>query len=148
MSHTSILNNLAAWSAKLAVVIGVAITFGMASSSYAQTGAVERDSAPVSRQDSSLAGQSSSEQEGPKTDQRNSQSTSGRTAPCQEASDQSDSSSSKAGTEQESTPCEQSAPKREGFFHKLIRILSGPNTPPGPNRDVDTNISAGGAAGG
>jgi hypothetical protein len=148
MNCTSILNNLAARSTELAIVIAVAITFGMASSSHAQTGAVERDRAPVSRQDSSLAGQSSSEQEGAKTDQGSSQSISDRTAPCQGASDQSNSSSSKAGAEQESTSCEQSAPEREGFFHKLIRILSGPNTPPGPNPDVDTNISAGGAAGG
>ena len=44
--------------------------------------------------------------------------------------------------------CEEVAPMKEGFLKRLLRILSGPDTPRGPNTDVDTNISAGGAGGG
>src|SRR4051812_16676391 len=36
----------------------------------------------------------------------------------------------------------------ESLFKRILRVLSGPDTPSGPNTDVDTNISAGGAAGG
>ena len=102
----------------------------------------------MSGQGSTLAGQSSSGQESAKTDQRSSQSKSDGTASGQGASDQSGSSSSKACMEQKLASCEQPAPQQEGFLHKLLRILYGPDTPPGPNPDVDTNISAGGAAGG
>lgn len=53
-----------------------------------------------------------------------------------------------------SETCEEQAatswatPPKESLFKKILRVLYGPNTPPGPNTDVDTNISAGGAAGG
>jgi hypothetical protein len=53
-----------------------------------------------------------------------------------------------------SEACEEQAgsnwttPPKESLFKKILRVLQGPNTPPGPNTDVDTNISAGGAAGG
>lgn len=53
-----------------------------------------------------------------------------------------------------SGPCDrqadksQATPPNESLFRRILRVLSGPNTPPGPNTDVDTNISAGGAAGG
>jgi hypothetical protein len=145
MHHTSILRNLTiAWSAGL--VVGMA--FGMADSSHAQAGAVEQRSAPVSRQDGSLAGQPSSGPENTRTDQRSSQSKSDESAPGQDTSAQSEAASSKACAEEKSTSCEQPLPEQEGFLHKLIRILYGPDTPPGPNPDVDTNISAGGAAGG
>ncbi|WON72512.1 hypothetical protein [Nitrosospira sp. Is2] len=42
--------------------------------------------------------------------------------------------------------CRHSAPDQEDFFCTLGRILFG-STPSGPNRDVDENISAGGAGG-
>lgn len=38
-------------------------------------------------------------------------------------------------------------PEEEGFLDKLIRIFYGPDRPRGPDPDVDTNISAGGAGG-
>jgi hypothetical protein len=44
-------------------------------------------------------------------------------------------------------PCGPPIPENEGFLHKVVRILSGPDRC-GPDLDVDTNISAGGAAGG
>ena len=43
--------------------------------------------------------------------------------------------------------CAPPIPENEGLLHKIIRILSGPDWC-GPDPDVDTNISAGGAAGG
>ena len=144
MKCISILKNLATRSAVLAGIIA----FGMASVSHAQTSSTEQDSIQMSGQGSTLAGQSSSGQESAKTDQRSSQSKSDGTASGQGASDQSGSSSSKACMEQKLASCEQPAPQQEGFLHKLLRILYGPDTPPGPNPDVDTNISAGGAAGG
>jgi hypothetical protein len=143
--RASILKNLTiAWSAGLIVVM----PFGMADPSHAQAGAMEQRSAPVSRQDGSLAGQPSSGPENARTDQRSSQSKSSESAPGQDTSAQSEATSSKACAEEKSTSCEQPTPEQEGFLHKLIRILYGPDTPPGPNPDVDTNISAGGAAGG
>lgn len=39
-------------------------------------------------------------------------------------------------------------PEPRSLFHKIIKIFFGRNSLPGPNRDVDTNISAGGAGGG
>ncbi|MEO6824139.1 MAG: hypothetical protein ABI167_05325 [Nitrosospira sp.] len=145
MNHTSILKKLTiAWSAALVIVMA----FGMADSSHAQTGSVEQHGAPVSRQDGSLAGQPSSGPENARTDQRSSPSKSDESAPRQDVPAQSEAASSRACAEEKSTSCAQPAPEQESFLHKLIRILYGPNTPPGPNPDVDTNISAGGAAGG
>jgi hypothetical protein len=58
-----------------------------------------------------------------------------------------------ANSEPRSTPegdpgsCAYSTPEDETFLCKMIRIFYGPDTPRGPNRDVDENISAGGAGG-
>lgn len=98
----------------------IVMVFGMTSPSHAQTGAA---------------------------DQGNSQSKNDESALGQDTPAQSDASSGKSCTEEEPS-CEQSAPEQKSFLQKLIKILYGPNTPPGPNTDVDTNISAGGAAGG
>jgi hypothetical protein len=43
--------------------------------------------------------------------------------------------------------CGYTTPDQESFLCKMIRIFYGPDTPPGPNRDMDNNISAGGAGG-
>ena len=145
MSHISILKNLTiTWPTGLVIVMTFCV---VNSSSHAQTGAGERSSAPASRQGDSLAEKPLS---GPnaETDQRNSQSRNEGSAPGQGASDQSVASTSKGCTEENLASCDQSTPQQESFLHKLIRILYGPDTPPGPNPDVDTNISAGGAAGG
>lgn len=42
--------------------------------------------------------------------------------------------------------CPQSIADQEDFLCKVIRVLTGPDSS-GPNRDVDENISAGGAGG-
>ena len=52
---------------------------------------------------------------------------------------------SKACEEQAATSW--TTPPNESLFEKILRVLYRRNTPPGPNTDVDTNISAGGAAG-
>lgn len=128
----SALRNLAAWSAGL----GVVIAFGMASSPLAQAGGVQQHSAPVSGQESD------------KKDQKNPPSKDDGSSVVQDAPGQPDSLPGNACADQESVSCEEVAPVREGFLRKLLRILYGPDTPPGPNPDVDTNISAGGAGGG
>ena len=120
----------------------------MASSSHAQTGAVQQGNPLVSEQGGSLAGHSSSGQDGGKTDQRNPQSKSEGSSALQDAPSQPDSLSGNACTDQQSASCEEVAPVKEGFLKKLLRILYGRDTPSGPNPDVDTNISAGGAGGG
>lgn len=51
------------------------------------------------------------------------------------------------GSESGYGSCKYASPEQEDFFCKMVRILYGPDTPRGPNRDVDENISAGGAGG-
>lgn len=51
------------------------------------------------------------------------------------------------GSESGYGSCKYATPEDEDFFCKMVRILYGPDTPRGPNRDVDDNISAGGAGG-
>ncbi|SCX37852.1 hypothetical protein [Nitrosospira sp. Nsp1] len=70
---------------------------------------------------------------------------SGNSTPAENAPDQV-SATSKTCKEQAATSW--ATPPKESLLKKILRVLYGPNTPPGPNTDVDTNISAGGAAGG
>lgn len=51
------------------------------------------------------------------------------------------------GSESGYGSCKYATPEQEDLFCKMVRILYGPDTPRGPNRDVDDNISAGGAGG-
>ncbi|MBN9132976.1 MAG: hypothetical protein J0H48_06340 [Nitrosospira multiformis] len=51
------------------------------------------------------------------------------------------------GSESGSGSCKYASPEQEDFLCKMVRILYGPDTPRGPNRDMDENISAGGAGG-
>jgi hypothetical protein len=53
----------------------------------------------------------------------------------------------RATPEGDSGSCAYSTPEDETFLCKMIRIFYGPDTPRGPNRDVEENISAGGAGG-
>jgi hypothetical protein len=66
-------------------------------------------------------------------------------APAENAPDQASATSETCG---ERADTSWDTPPKESLFKKILRVLYGPNTPPGPNTDVDTNISAGGAAGG
>jgi hypothetical protein len=69
----------------------------------------------------------------------------GNSAPAEQTPDQA--SATKEACEEQADASGAAAPK-ESVFKKILRVLRGPDTPPGPNTDVDTNISAGGAAGG
>ena len=51
------------------------------------------------------------------------------------------------GSESGSGSCKYASPEQEDFLCKMVRILYGPDTRRGPNRDMDENISAGGAGG-
>ncbi len=70
---------------------------------------------------------------------------SGNSTPMEKAPDQ---ASATSETCEEQAATSWTTPPKESLFRKILRVLYGPNTPPGPNTDVDTNISAGGAAGG
>jgi hypothetical protein len=70
---------------------------------------------------------------------------SGNSTPTQNPPDQ---ASATSETCEEQAAASWAAPPKESLFKRILRVLYGPNTPPGPNTDVDTNISAGGAAGG
>ena len=59
-----------------------------------------------------------------------------------------DQASATSETCEEQADASWATPPKESLFKKILRVLSRPNTPPGQNTDVDTNISAGGAAGG
>lgn len=52
-----------------------------------------------------------------------------------------------ATSERDPSSCAYSTPEDETFLCKMIRIFYGPDTPRGPNRDVEENLSAGGAGG-
>lgn len=51
------------------------------------------------------------------------------------------------GSESGSGSCKYASPEQEDFLCKMVRILYGPDTPRGPNREMDENISVGGAGG-
>ena len=51
------------------------------------------------------------------------------------------------GSESGHGSCKYATPEQEDFLCKMVRILYGPDTPRGPNRDMDENISAGGSGG-
>jgi hypothetical protein len=59
-----------------------------------------------------------------------------------------DQASTTSETCEEQANTSSATPPKESLFKKILRVLRGPDTPTGPNTDVDTNISAGGAAGG
>ena len=52
-----------------------------------------------------------------------------------------------ATSERDPGSCAYSTPEDETFLCKMIRIFYGPDMPRGPNRDVEENLSAGGAGG-
>jgi hypothetical protein len=143
MKQNSIPRNPAIQSATL---VGIMI-FTMAGVSHAQTGTAGHDGASIPGQGVSAARQSSSEQKDAASDQENLPQKNDGAAPGQGAP-QSGSPSTSLPSTQEPGLGEPPAPEPESLFRKIIRIFFGPDSPPGPNRDVDTNISAGGAGGG
>lgn len=145
MKHNSILKNSAIRSV---VLLAGIVMYTVANVSHAQTGATGHDIAPVPGQDGSVTGQPSPRQQGTTPSAGGSPPKNGNAASGQGTSDQTDASPVPPSAKQESGPGGHSTPKQESFLRKIIRIFSGPDSSSGPNRDVDTNISAGGAAGG
>ncbi len=160
MKHVSLLRSSAA--ATLASIV----MFAMANMAYAQAGAATQSGAAAqagSAQANSAAGQRTSGWNENAPDRGSwlsrifGSSASGTAAPASEAptpasasgaagsgqTDASGWSSSGQGT----GGCRQSSTGEEDFLCKLARILWGPDTPQGPNRDMDDNITAGGAGG-
>jgi hypothetical protein len=68
-------------------------------------------------------------------------------APAPAAASQTDSSSGWSSAGQTSGSCQHATPEQESFLCKVVRILYRAETPRGPNRDMDENVSAGGAGG-
>ncbi|SEL17226.1 hypothetical protein [Nitrosovibrio tenuis] len=62
-------------------------------------------------------------------------------------SDQAGSGGTWSSARQGYSTCRDAASGQEDFLCKLGRILWGPDTPRGPNRDMDDNVAAGGAGG-
>ncbi|MGH8763386.1 MAG: hypothetical protein ACREUR_09175 [Nitrosospira sp.] len=133
MRHIPALKSSAARSAILASII-----LGAASLSYAQTtSAAEQEGASAAKQGwGDAKDQSSSSQKGSST----------QGAPDQ-AGPPSGWSSAGQVPRSGSESCRYSTPEEETFLCKFIRIFYGPDTPRGPNPDVENNISAGGAGG-
>lgn len=144
MKHNSIFKN----SAIRSVVLAGIMMYAVASVSHAQTGATGHDIAPIPGQGGPVAGQSSPGQQGAIPNPGGSLPKNGNAVSGQGSSDQTNDSSAPSSAKQESGPDGHSTPEQESFLRKIIRIFSGPESSSGPNRDVDTNISAGGAAGG
>ena len=63
------------------------------------------------------------------------------------APSQTDPSSGWSSGGQTSGSCQHATPEQESFLCKVVRILYRAETPRGPNRDMDENVSAGGAGG-
>jgi len=68
-------------------------------------------------------------------------------APAQAAPSQTDPSPGWSSGGQTSGSCQHATPEQESFLCKVVRILYRAETPRGPNRDMDENVSAGGAGG-
>ncbi|MDN5752109.1 MAG: hypothetical protein L0H15_02355 [Nitrosospira sp.] len=131
--------------ARPAVLVGILI-FTAAGISHAQGGSEEQASASMPETRGFKAAQSgredSAEDRG-KTPQKKDVDAAGHGR-----HDGPDASSNEKCAEQEANACEQPAPEQESFLRRIIKLFYGRDRPPGPNPDVDTNISAGGAGGG
>lgn len=137
VSHVSVMKSGIARS----LILACTIFFGIAAVSPAQADKAGKDTGSMQRPGSAAGAQPG--QGNDRAGQKATASEDNSSSPSQGAPDQTDSSS--AG--RESGSCGQSMPEPEGFFRKVIRLLFAPNSC-GPDRDVDTNISAGGAGGG
>lgn len=139
MKHTFILQHPLARSVLLAGIL----FFATAVVSHAQSDAAGQGGASMpeahgSKATPPVSGDSSG-------DQKNKPPTKDGEAPGQ---GRLDALSNEQCAEQEAASCKQPAPEQESFLRRIIKLFQGRDTPPGPNPDVDTNISAGGAGGG
>lgn len=144
MKHRFTLSNATAWFATLAGII----IFGLMSVSHAQTGATAQPGDRMSVQGSPIVAQLSQRWGDAATGQKDLPPESAGAASAPGTPDQSNSSSSWSSVEQApgSGSCRYATPEQESFFCKMRRIFYGRDSS-GPNRDVDSNISAGGAGG-
>jgi hypothetical protein len=135
-------------SAATAVVVGILIA--AIASAHAQTGTAAQGNAAAqagSTQANSVAGQPPSGWSENAPDRGSWLSRIfGRSDPGPATSGQAD-SSGWSSSKQEPGGCRDSSTGKEDFLCKLGRIFWGPDRPQGPNRDMDDNITAGGAGG-
>jgi len=152
----------------VAAALASIVMFAVANIAYAQAGAATQSGAAAqagSAQANSAAGQRTSGWNENAPDRGSwlsrifGSSASGTAAPAPEAPAPTPASASHAAgsgqtdasgwssSGQGTSGCRQSSTGEEDFLCKLARILWGPDTPQGPNRDMDDNITAGGAGG-
>ncbi len=148
MKHTFILKNPAIRS----LIFAGTLIFGTVGLSHAQTGMTAQGGTHLLAQAGSGAEQPASGWKDPVTgqaaaSQNNTAAAAAQAAPAQAAPSQADSSSGWSSAGQTSGSCQHATPEQESFLCKVVRILYRAETPRGPNRDMDENVSAGGAGG-
>ncbi|SCX37849.1 hypothetical protein [Nitrosospira sp. Nsp1] len=151
MKHTFILKN----SATRFLIIAGTLILGTVAISHAQTAPTDmaaQGGAYLLAQAGSSAEQPASGWQDPVTGQAtatgNNTPAPAQAAPAQAASSQTDSPSGWSSTgQQTSDSCQHATPEQESFLCKVVRILYRAESPRGPNRDMDENISVGGAGG-
>src|SRR5688500_9021612 len=136
MKHSYILKNPATRS----VIFAGILIFGIAGVSHAQTSTTAQGGVQLLAQAGSSDGQPSSGWKDPVTGPG--------AAPPQAGAGHTDPSEGWASAGQTSSSCRHATPEQESFLCKVVRILYRAESPRrGPNRDMDENISAGGAGG-
>lgn len=151
MKHSFILKNPAARSLIIAVIL-ILGTVGISHAQTTQTDMAAQGGAHLLAQAGSSAGQPASGWKDPVTGQattpEGNTAAPAQAAPAQAASSQTDSSSGwSAAGQQTSDSCQHATPEQESFLCKVVRILYRAESPRGPNRDMDENVSVGGAGG-
>lgn len=146
MKHTFILKN----SIQSLIFAGTLI-FGAVGVSHAQPGMAAQGGAHLLAQAGSGAEQQASGWKDPVTGRaaapEDNTGALTQAAPAQAAPSQTDPSSGWSSGGQTSGSCKHATPEQESFLCKVVRILYRAETPRGPNRDMDENVSAGGAGG-
>lgn len=146
MKHSFILNSPAAQS----LIIAGTLILGTVGISHAQTAPTDmaaQSGAHLLAQAGSSTEQPASGWKDPATGQTATPENNAA-APAQAASSPTDSASGwSAAGQQTSDSCQHATPEQESFLCKVVRILYRAESPRGPNRDMDENVSVGGAGG-
>jgi hypothetical protein len=142
MKHAFILKTPATRS----LIIAGILIFGTVGLSHAQTDIAAQGGAHLLAQAGSGAEQPASGWKDPVTG-RAAAPEDNTAAPAQAAPSQTVPSSGWSSGGQTSGSCQHATPEQESFLCKVVRILYRAETPRGPNRDMDENVSAGGAGG-
>jgi hypothetical protein len=144
MKHRFTLDNAIV---RFAALAGIMI-FGLMSVSHAQTDKAAGPSGPMSVQGTLIVAQLSQRWGDAATGQKDLPPESASAASTPGTPNQANSSSSWSSVEQApgSGSCRYATPEQESFFCKMRRIFYGRDSW-GPNQDMDSNISAGGAGG-